>query len=135
MYKNLNDEANESAGGRHVRSTDLDEGENFITDVDKVAIEQSDIITTFLNKSKAYFIWHGRQYSQVRFSCYSIGNHITEVRHERGRKLWFDISEVASDSTLMMAELRIFQNPALGRWQDINKEFIINVYFLTDSEK
>lgn len=54
MYKNLNDEANESAGGRHARSTeDLDEGENFITDVDKVAIEQSDIITTFLNKSKA----------------------------------------------------------------------------------
>lgn len=60
MYKNLNDEANESAGGRHVRSTDLDEGENFITDVDKVAIEQSDIITTFLNKSKAsifYLTW------------------------------------------------------------------------------
>lgn len=64
-----------------------------------------------------------------------IGNHITEVRHERGRKLWFDISEVAKDSAMMMAELRIFQNPALGRWQDINKEFIINVYFLTDSEK
>lgn len=53
VYKNLNDEANESAnGGRHPRSTELDEGENFITDVDKVAIEQSDIITTFLNKSE-----------------------------------------------------------------------------------
>lgn len=55
VYKNLNDEANESPnGGRHVRSTDIDEGENFITDVDKVAIEQSDIITTFLNKSMCY---------------------------------------------------------------------------------
>lgn len=53
VYKNLNEEANENSyGSRHVRSTDSDEGENFITDVDKVAIEQSDIITTFLNKSK-----------------------------------------------------------------------------------
>lgn len=53
MYKNLNDEANENMySGRHARSTDSDEGENFITDVDKVAIRQSDIITTFLNKSK-----------------------------------------------------------------------------------
>lgn len=55
MYKNLNDEANENAyGGRHARSTDSDEGENFITDVDKAAIRQSDIITTFLNKSKGF---------------------------------------------------------------------------------
>lgn len=61
-------------------------------------------------------------------------NHITEVRHERGRKLWFDVSEVSTESTLMMAELRIFQNPALGRWQDINKEFIITVNFVTDSD-
>lgn len=35
----------------------------------------------------------------------------------------------------MMAELRIFQNPALGRWQDINKEFIITVYFVTDADE
>lgn len=62
-------------------------------------------------------------------------NHITEVRHERGRKLWFDVSEVSKESTLMMAELRIFQNPALGRWQDINKEFIITVYFVTENDK
>lgn len=62
-------------------------------------------------------------------------NHVTEVRHERGRKLWFDVSEVAKDSTLMMAELRIFQNPALGRWQDINKEFIITVYSVTNGEE
>lgn len=58
VYKNLNDEANENSNNRrHERSTDSDEGENFITDVDKVAIEQSDIITTFLNKSqlKSFF--------------------------------------------------------------------------------
>lgn len=134
MYKNLNDEANESSGGRHARSTDVDEGENFITDVDKMAIEQSDIITTFLNKSKTWIFTVVLKYIIIKFGFHT-ENHITEVRHERGRKLWFDISEVAKESTLMMAELRIFQNPALGRWQDINKEFIINVYFITDSEK
>lgn len=57
------------------------------------------------------------------------------MRHERGRKLWFDVSEVSNESTLMMAELRIFQNPALGRWQDINKEFVITVYLVTDNEE
>lgn len=53
---------------------------------------------------------------------------MSEVRHERGRKLYFDISEVAKDATMMMAELRIYQDPELGRWRDINKEFIITVY-------
>lgn len=74
-------------------------------------------------------------HSIIIYLCIILGSHITEVRHERGRKLWFDISEVSKDSTLMMAELRIFQNPALGRWQDINKEFIITVYFVTETDK
>lgn len=51
VYKQLNDEAN-GASGRYARSADSDEGENFITDIDKRAIEQSDIIMTFLNQSK-----------------------------------------------------------------------------------
>lgn len=60
---------------------------------------------------------------------------MSEVRHERGRKLYFDISEVAKDATLMMAELRIFQDPELGRWRDINKEFIITVYTMNNGDK
>lgn len=51
VYKQLNDEAN-GGNGRYTRSADADEGENFITDIDKRAIEQSDIIMTFLNQSK-----------------------------------------------------------------------------------
>lgn len=62
-------------------------------------------------------------------------NHVAEVRHDRGRKLWFDVSEVSKESLLMMSELRIFQNPALGRWQDINKEFTINVHFILGDEE
>lgn len=62
-------------------------------------------------------------------------NHVAEVRHEHGRKLWFDISGVSSDSMLMMAVLRVFQNPSLGRWKELQKEFIINVYIVTKSDK
>lgn len=51
VYKQLNDEAN-GGSGRYARSADSDEGDNFITDIDKRAIEQSDIIMTFLNQSK-----------------------------------------------------------------------------------
>lgn len=63
-----------------------------------------------------------------------IENHVTEVRHEHGRKLWFDISEVSIDSALMMGELRIYQNPSLGRWKELQKEFTISVYLVAKSD-
>lgn len=49
MYKRLNDESN-GILSRPVRSIGSDE--NLITSIDKEAIEESDIIMTFLNKSK-----------------------------------------------------------------------------------
>lgn len=55
VYKQLNDEANGGVS-RPTRSTD-DEGENFITDTDKLAIEESDMIMTFLNQSKFQYIF------------------------------------------------------------------------------
>lgn len=61
-------------------------------------------------------------------------NHVAEVRHERGRKLWFDVSEVAKDSSLMMAELRIYQNPTIGKWHNELKEFVITVYAITNTD-
>lgn len=51
MYNRLNDEAN-GAFSRKTRSIDDDENDNFITDTETEIIEQSDIITTFLNKSE-----------------------------------------------------------------------------------
>lgn len=56
VYKRLNDEANGIDSSTHSRSTrstsDSDRDRNLITDTDKDAIEQSDWIMTFLNKSK-----------------------------------------------------------------------------------
>lgn len=53
VYKRLTDEANDGhTGGRYTR--DINNDDNLITDVDKEAIEESDIIMTFLNKSKIF---------------------------------------------------------------------------------
>ncbi|XP_001360218.3 protein 60A [Drosophila pseudoobscura] len=81
--------------------------ENFITDLDKRAIDESDIIMTFLNKRN---------------------HNVEELRHEHGRRLWFDVSKVPSDNYLVMAELRIYQNSNEGKWLTANKQFTITVY-------
>ncbi|KAI8039533.1 protein 60A [Drosophila gunungcola] len=108
------DDADEH-GHRARRSADLEEedeeeeGEqkNFITDLDKRAIDESDIIMTFLNKRH---------------------HNVDELRHEHGRRLWFDVSKVPNDNYLVMAELRIYQNSNEGKWLTASREFTITVY-------
>ncbi|XP_077286404.1 TGF-beta family member glass bottom boat [Arctopsyche grandis] len=51
-------------------------------------IDQSDVIITFQSKN----------------------HHGTGMRHERGRKLWFDVSEVPVGENIFNAELRIYQS-------------------------
>lgn len=41
---------------------------------------------------------------------FCLGKHVSQVRHERGKRLWFDVSEVPVDETIVGAELRLFQN-------------------------
>ena len=59
---------------------------------------------------------------------FSLDHHVDEVRHEHGRRLWFDVEDVPDDNYLMMAELRIYQNPSQGKWATSGKEFTITVY-------
>lgn len=33
------------------------------------------------------------------------------MRHERGKRLWFNLTEVPVENQIVGAELRIFQNP------------------------
>lgn len=65
---------------------------------------------------------------------HTIENHVAEVRHERGRKLWFDVSDASKEATLLMGELRIYQNPNLGKWRNESKEFAITVYAITKND-
>ncbi|KAH8233104.1 hypothetical protein KR026_004335 [Drosophila bipectinata] len=105
------DQDEDGRNRRSKRSLDLEEdngeAKNLITDLDKRAIDESDIIMTFLNKRN---------------------HNVDELRHEHGRRLWFDVSNVPVDDYLVMAELRLYQNSNEGKWMTTNKEFTITVY-------
>ncbi|XP_021935994.1 protein 60A [Zootermopsis nevadensis] len=56
---------------------------------DLSAINESDVIMSFASRSEA---------------------HQSGLRHERGRRLWFDVSEVPIGERIVSAELRLFQS-------------------------
>lgn len=116
VYDQLQEE-NEAAGGggagggmgriRKVRSTDMD---ILITDADRKAIDESDIIMTFLNKN----------------------HHGSEMRHEKGRRLWFGITNIENDVSVLMAELRLYRKLNLNKYTTYNTSLTLMVYALTE---
>lgn len=42
--------------------------------------------------------------------------------------MWFDTNDVETDNHLLSAELRIYQNPSIGKWAGTGKEFVISVH-------
>lgn len=66
------------------------QGDFNLTGNDQAAIDESDVIMTFTSHSK----------------------HVSGLRHERGKRLWFDLSEVPAGEGIMGAELRLYQRPA-----------------------
>lgn len=60
----------------------------------------------------------------------TMDNHVDMHPVHDGR-LWFDVSEVAADGTLLLAELRLYQNPDVADWYDDEeyvRDFVIDVY-------
>uniref|UniRef100_A0A182N1J5 TGF-beta family profile domain-containing protein n=1 Tax=Anopheles dirus TaxID=7168 RepID=A0A182N1J5_9DIPT len=111
VYDQLQEE-NEAAGGgaarvRKVRSTDMD---ILITEADRKAIDESDIIMTFLNKN----------------------HHGSEMRHEKGRRLWFGITNIENDVSVLMAELRLYRKLNLNKYTTYNTSLTLTVYALTE---
>ncbi|XP_055633611.1 protein 60A [Toxorhynchites rutilus septentrionalis] len=94
---------------RHKRSIDNDEDIIF-TEADNKAIDQSDIIMTFLNKN----------------------HHVSEVRHEKGRRLWFDVND--TEAELILAELRIYQRHEQNKYKNENDNITIAIYSITNYE-
>ena len=41
--------------------------------------------------------------------AFSLDHHVSSVRHERGKRLWFNVSEMPVAEDVLGAELRIFQ--------------------------
>jgi bone morphogenetic protein 7 len=56
------------------------------------------------------------------------------MRHEHGRRLWFDISEIGSDVTLMMSELRLYQNSIFSKFDD-DKTITISLYMVQSRDE
>lgn len=56
------------------------------------------------------------------------------MRHEHGRRLWFDISEITQDVQLMMAELRLYQNSIFSKFDD-EKPLTISVYLVESRDE
>lgn len=107
VYDKLLEESN-NVHSRQRRSTD--DSDILFTDVDNVAIDQSDLIMTFLNKN----------------------HHVSEVRHEKGRRLWFDVNDIGGDVELILAELRLYQNQQLNTY--IDETITIAVYSISNIE-
>ncbi|XP_030749587.1 protein 60A [Sitophilus oryzae] len=69
--------------------------------------------------------------SDVIMTLESINHHVDSVRHERGKRLWFDVSELPVAEDIVGAELRIYQNQSLSRHRGGN--YTVTAYQLTDS--
>ena len=56
------------------------------------------------------------------------------MRHEHGRRLWFETSEIGEEVTLMMAELRLYQNSMFSKFDD-EKPLTISVYLVESRDE
>lgn len=104
IYKSLLEEDDEDDHRRVKRNSEL----NLSGDEQK-KIDQSDVIMTFE----------------------SINHHVDSVRHERGKRLWFDVSELPVAEDIVGAELRVYQNQSLSKHKD--KNYTVTAYQLSNS--
>lgn len=54
------------------------------------------------------------------------------MRHERGRRLWFDISEISLDTQLMMAELRLYKDLPKNKKNNQTTKYQISVFTISE---
>lgn len=63
-----------------------------------------------------------------------IGDHVSSVRHERGKRLWFNVSEVPLAEDIVGAELRIYKNEDTER-KNHDAIFVVTVYQLIRTDE
>lgn len=61
------------------------------------------------------------------FTCV-VDHHVSEVRHEKGRRLWFDVNEMEDDAELILAELRLYQRHELNKYGNDEVNITVAVY-------
>lgn len=53
---------------------------------------------------------------------------MSSVRHEHGKRLWFDVSDIPVGETIVDAELRLYQNSNYSG--DLGENFTVTIYQL-----
>lgn len=64
---------------------------------------------------------------------FSSDHHVDSVRHERGKRLWFDVSELPVAEDIVGVELKIYQNDSLSKHR--NRNYIVTAYQLIDNDE
>lgn len=109
VYDKLSTDTNK-AYSRKTRSAD--DASILFTEADDRAIDQSDIIMSFLNKN----------------------HHVSEVRHEKGQRLWFDLAAMDTNLQIILAELRLYQLNQKNKYRSSNKSIVITAYSIMNKE-
>nr|BBD17787.1 glass bottom boat [Athalia rosae] len=95
IYRNTlgegRDESEQSSSAPTKTTAEGNGGQFDLSGQDLRAIDQSDVIMSFAAHN----------------------HHVAGVRHERGKRLWFDVSEVPPGECIIGAELRLYQSPDL----------------------
>ncbi|XP_025158147.1 protein 60A isoform X2 [Harpegnathos saltator] len=107
IYKNALGEDEEEKPASHRRKA----GEFGLTGQDLKAIDQSDVIMTFA--------LHNR--------------HVPGVRHEGGKRLWFNVSEVPPGEHIIAAELRLYRGADM-KSHDQHESYTITAYRVLKTE-
>ncbi|XP_024871099.1 protein 60A [Temnothorax curvispinosus] len=107
IYKNALGEDEEEKPMAHRHKA----GEFDLSGQELKAIDQSDVIMTFMTHN----------------------HHVPPVRHERGKRLWFDVSEVPPEEYLIGGELRLYHHSHM-RNRRIHNSYTITVYRVLKTE-
>ncbi|XP_023012342.2 protein 60A isoform X1 [Leptinotarsa decemlineata] len=105
IYESLLEEEHEGKT-RRKRSTDV-----YISGEEQNKIDESDVIMTFESSS----------------------NHVPGVRHERGKRLWFNVSDVPVAEDIVGAELKIHKTP--GKYtKNPDYKYTVTIYQLIKTD-
>ncbi|XP_050310481.1 protein 60A [Anthonomus grandis grandis] len=108
----------------------------FLMDIYKSLLEEGDDNKRVKRDSDIYLSGEEQQkidQSDVIMTFEIIKNRVDSVRHERGKRLWFDVAELPLAEDIVGAELRIFQNQSLTKHR--GKDYTVTAYQLINTDE
>ncbi|XP_073995241.1 TGF-beta family member glass bottom boat [Rhodnius prolixus] len=74
---------------------------------------------------------HAIDESDVIMSFTSHNDHVANVRHKKGKRLWFDVSEVPAGEMIVRAELRLYQSSNFTHNED--NKYTVAIYMVSQA--